>query len=430
MRYIDLADLSTGVPKIEHSLGIKEALKAFEEYGIYDFLVVVKENKPIGIVSRSDLIKAQQRENLKVEDFAHPLMKLKAATVGIEELGYLLNFFNFQKNPLFLVDRKGNYIGVIFYHIVLHHISLFKEATIPLFQKLPTLFGQDYYFYCFYIRDLGTFKEQYGSTSSESLQKLLYENIKASIKGDISLSYEEKEIYVLSKERVKEEGIKELYQEFHKEFGLLYAQAEPMYLSGYCVPLKSINTFDEFFKISAALKNRMENIHDASFFIFYGEPSSVVLCEYERKEFIYKIKQKIEEDFKSIVEALKKADRDVWEFVLYDLFKKYPYFELFYIISESGLQISNNVINPKINYPIKTGKKGADRSEKDYFKKASSMDVYISNIYISQATDDFCITVSKKFPYGEKSYILAGDINYREIHRLVKEYAKESQANR
>ncbi|MFN3471906.1 MAG: CBS domain-containing protein, partial [Aquificaceae bacterium] len=56
MKAIDLANLSTGVPKIDYSLGVKEALKAFEEYGIYDFLVVVKENKPIGIVKRSDLI--------------------------------------------------------------------------------------------------------------------------------------------------------------------------------------------------------------------------------------------------------------------------------------------------------------------------------------------------------------------------------------
>ncbi len=430
MKAIDLADLSTGVPKIEHSLGVKEALKAFEEYGIYDFLVVVKENKPIGIVKRLDLIRAQQRDYLRVGDLAHPLMKLKVATVSSEELSYLLNFFNFEKNPLLLVDKKGNYVGVIFYHVLLHHISLFKETAIPLFQKLTSLFGQDHYFYCFYIRGLFAFKEQFGSTSTESLQRLLYESVRQSIKGDVSLSYEEKEVYALSKERLKEENIKELYQEFHKEFSLLYTQSEPMYLSGYCIPLKSVGTFEEFFRISAELKRRLEDVGDASFFIFYGEPLSVVLCEYERKELIYSIKQKIREDFERILEVLKKTDRDLWEFALYDLFKEYTYFELFYIMGESGLQISNNVINPRINYPIKTGKKGADRSEKEYFKRASYEDVYISNIYISQATDDFCITVSKKFLFGGKSYTLAGDINYREIYRLVKEYAKESQINR
>jgi hypothetical protein len=41
----------------------------------------------------------------------------------------------------------------------------------------------------------------------------------------------------------------------------------------------------------------------------------------------------------------------------------------------------------------------------------------------SRATDDFCITLSSKFRYGEKLYVLAEDINYTEVRRLVKSYA-------
>jgi hypothetical protein len=54
---------------------------------------------------------------------------------------------------------------------------------------------------------------------------------------------------------------------------------------------------------------------------------------------------------------------------------------------------------------------------------AKEGDIYISEIYLSQATDDFCITLSSKFRYGEKLYVLAGDINYTEVHKLVKSYA-------
>ncbi len=427
MREIELSSLATGVPIIDTSLGIKEALRTFEEYGIYDFLVVVKDGKPIGIVYKFDLINAQQRQNLTVGDLAHPIMKLRNTVIKSDELVYLLDFFNFSKSPLLLIDKKGSYMGVLFYQVVLHHISLFKEAAVPLFQKIRSLFGQDYYFYCFYIKALKGFIESYGTSAGESLQKILYEAIKNSIPGDISLSLEEKEIYVLSKVRVKEEEIRSLYEEFHKEFTLLYAEASPIYIHGYCIPIRYMESFEDLFRISSDLKKRMEGVHDASFFIFHDEKPSVVLCEYKRKEFIHRIKMKIKQDFERIVEILKRSDRDLWEFILYDLFKEYPYFELFYIMGESGLQISNNVVNPRINYPIKTGRKGADRSEKDYFKKATYEDVYISNIYISQATDDFCITVSKKFNYGGKSYTLAGDINYREIHRLVKEYAKEGE---
>ena len=430
MKEIELSRLATGVPIIELSLGVKEALRTFEEYCIYDFLVVVKDNKPAGIVYKFDLINAQQRPNLIVGELVHPVMKLKNVVIKSDELVYLLDFFNFSKSPLLLIDKKGSYMGVLFYHVVLHHISLFKEATIPLFQKIRSLFGQEYYFYCFYIKSLKSFIETYGTSAGESIQKILYEDVKNSIPGDISLSLEEKEVYVLSKVRVKEEDIRSLYEEFHKEFTLLYAEANPLYIRGYCIPISEVHNFEDLFRISSDLKKRMERVYDASFFIFNDEKPSVVLCEYERKEFIHQIKSKIKQDFEKIVDVLKRSDRDLWEFILYDLFKEYPYFELFYIMGESGLQVSNNVVNPRITYPIKTGRKGADRSEKDYFKKATYEDVYISNIYISQATDDFCITVSKRFSYGEKSYILAGDINYREIHRLVKEYAKESEVSR
>ncbi len=430
MKEIQLAQLATGIPRIEYNLGIREALKAFEEYGIYDFLVVVMDNRPIGIVSKLDLIKAQHREYLTVGDLAHPLMKLRNATLKPEHLTSLLDFFNTYKSPILLVDKKGSYMGILFYHVVLYYASLFKEATIPMFQKIRSLFGQEYYFYCFYIKGLREFVEEYGSSKGESLQRVLYEDVKNSIQGDVSLSYEENEVYALSKVKLKEGEIMDLYREFQREFSLLYADAKPVYLLGYCIPMKDLKNFEDFFRLSSELKKRMEEVHDASCFIFHEEKPSVVLCEYERRELIHHIRNRIKQDFESIVESLKKTDRDLWEFVLYDFFKKYPYFELFYIIGESGLQVSNNVVNPRLTYTVKTGKKGVDRSEKEYFKRAGYEDVYISNIYISQATDDFCITVSKKFSYGEKSYVLAGDINYREVHKLVKGYAEELKADR
>ncbi|MCS7306932.1 MAG: CBS domain-containing protein [Aquificaceae bacterium] len=426
MKDLELANLTSGVPGIDYNLSVREALRAFEEYALYDFLVVIKDGKPIGIVNKLDLIKAQHKSNLTVGDLARPIMKLRASTVSREELIYLLDFFNNSRLPMFLVDKKGAYLGVLFYHVVLYHVSLFKETSIPLFQKLRSMLGQAYYFYCFYVGGV----EELPSTLRKSLQRLIQEGVKARLPGDVSLSQEEEEVYALSSLRLKEDEIKGLYEEFHKEYTLLFAEEKPAYLYGYCFSLEGLKSFDEFFRLGSELKKRMENVQDASFFIFHGEKPSVVMCEYERREYINQIKLKISQDFESIVEGLKRTDRDLWEVALYDYYKKYPYFELFYIIGESGLQISNNIVNPKLTYPVKIGKKGADRSEKEYFKRANLENVFISHIYISQATDDFCITVSKKFNYGNKSYVLAGDINYKEIHRLVKYYADAGKTNR
>ncbi|MCS7262338.1 MAG: CBS domain-containing protein [Aquificaceae bacterium] len=426
MRDIELSQLATGVPKIHFDLSVREALRSFEEYGLYEFLVVERNRKPVGIVNRLDLVKAQHKESLTVGDLARPLMKLRTCSVKDEELIYLLDFFNAERTPLLLVDRKGAYVGVLFYQVILHHISLLKETVVPIFQRLRALLGREHYFYCFYMGDLKGLE----ASTRQSLQRILYEGVKNGVPGDVGMSYQEGEVYVLSKSRVDEEEIKELYREFHREYTLLFGEARPVYLYGYCFSLKEVQNFEEFFSLSSELKKRMKGVQEVSFFIFHGEKTSVVLCEYERRELIHQIKLKIKRDFEKIVEGLKRMDRDLWEVTLYDLFKAYPYFELLYIIGESGLQVSNNVVNPKLAYPVKAGKKGADRSGKEYFKKASHEDVFISNIYISQATEDFCITVSKRFTYGSKTYVLAGDINYREIHTLVKAYAETGEADR
>jgi CBS domain-containing protein len=56
------------VPTLNYDLSIMEALKIFAEYGIYDLLVVVKDRKPLGVVSKKDLLMAQHRSDLKVGD--------------------------------------------------------------------------------------------------------------------------------------------------------------------------------------------------------------------------------------------------------------------------------------------------------------------------------------------------------------------------
>jgi hypothetical protein len=426
MKEIELSQLATGVPYMDFKTGIKEALKTFEEHSLYDFMVVLKEGKPVGIVSRLELIKAQHRDYLTVGDLAKPLMKLRNSSLKPEQIPSLLDFFNSQKNPIFLVDKGGHYMGVLFYHVVMHYASLYKETAIPVFQKLSSLFAQDYYFYCFYIRGIKEFRDTYGAEKTEGIYKILIEDIKDHIEGDVSFSKGEGEVYALSKTKLSERDVRNIYEEFHKEFSLLYAEAKLLHVHGYCIPLKEVKTFEEFFRISSELKNRLKGMQELSFFIFYQEVPVIVACEYKAKELIPKIKEKIKGDFEKVVEHLKRTEKDLWEFVLYDFFKEYPYFELFYIMNEKGVQISNNVINPKISYRIKAGKKGADRSEKSYFKQAMKDGTYISDIYISQATDDFCITLSARFQHKDKTYVLAGDINYREIHQLVKSYTKAS----
>lgn len=423
MKEVELQEIATKVPTLSYDLSIVEALKIFAEYRIYDLLVVVKDRKPLGVVSKKDLLMAQHRADLKVGDITSSLPKVKTFKSFLDRLEGLFDFFTFNKKPLIVVNKDGTYAGLLFYHVLLHYFSGLREGTSPLFQKLRELFGTDAYFYNFYLKETKRFREEVGTARLESLYKLLLENVKDQIEGTAFLSLEDGEVYVLSSKRVEEEKIKLLMEEFHREFSLLYGESKPVYVCGFCVPLKGVKSYEEFFSLSSQLRERLNSTPDVSFFIYHGVQPRVVVCEYKGREYIKRVIEKIKEDFTQILWKLKHSDKEMWEHVLQDAFKEYPYFEIFYIIGERGVQVSNNVINPRIKYPIKTGRKGADRSEKPYFKMAKEGDIYISEIYLSQATDDFCITLSSKFRYGEKFYVLAGDINYTEVHKLVKSYA-------
>ncbi|SHK49513.1 PDC sensor domain-containing protein [Thermocrinis minervae] len=421
MKELWLSEIATGVPTVEGSMTLGDVQKVFEEYGIFDNLVVLRSGLPVGIIYRNEVRRATCcKKDLKVEDLVHTLPKLKDVRVAVDEIYKLMELFGPSAAPILVVNREGKYMGVLYPQVILHFLSMYKEASIPVFRRISTVLGKPYYLHVFFLEGIKAFQEAVGSSKAQLLLKAFQELVKDYLEGDLFLSSEEREIYLLSKEKALDSRIKELMQEFHKEFSLLYAGADPVYVHGYSVNLSKVPSMEDLYKLDAELKNRLSKVKDVSFFINHDLIPSVVVCEYRAREALPIIREKLKRDVNTIVAQLQKTDRELWEYVLYDFFKQFPYFELFYVINEKGIQISNNIVNPKIKYPIKTGKKGADRSQKDYFIAAVKEGFYITNVYISQATDDFCITVSEKFTYGGKTYVLACDINYREIHRLLK----------
>ncbi len=109
---------------------------------------------------------------------------------------------------------------------------------------------------------------------------------------------------------------------------------------------------------------------------------------------------------------------EVQERRLGDSFKQYPFFELFYLMDRYGYQVTINIVNPKYRDKISNAGKGVNRSFKSYFFEVSKTNrFYISEAYLSTATDTFCITASVplKNPFGELEYVLAGDINLNDL---------------
>lgn len=93
--------------------------------------------------------------------------------------------------------------------------------------------------------------------------------------------------------------------------------------------------------------------------------------------------------------------------------KTHPWVELLYITDASGRQLTGNVAASGID----TGVKGRDWSGRPWFREpAATGKPYVSSLYRSVATDDFCFTASIPFYRGKIiSGVIAADINFRSL---------------
>ncbi len=417
---VNLVDISISVPTVPYDMSLRELQGAFEELAIYRYLIVLKENIPIGLVYRKDVEKLSN-ESLIAGDITRPCPRLKNTSVSQEGLIGMFDILPLEREPAIITDKKGTYLGVITYDTVLYHITQHKEYVLPIVQSLHAGIGKGEFLCVFGLKNLEKFKEIFGPEKIESVQRILLEDVKDFFEGKISGVPEKGEVWVLTLTQPEKERIKELFKEFHREYMLLFGEFQHVHVYGFCIDMSTVETQEKLYNIKGELRKRVRKI-DGSVFIVHGLQPTLVLYDPSKQKLITNIKKRILCDFRDIVETVRSTPKDMWEYILYDMFERYPYFELFYIIGGKGLQITNNIVNPKVDYFVAQGKKGSDRSDKPYFRKAIKGESFISDVYLSKATDDFCITVSESFTYEGKTYVLAGDINFRQVHRLVKEH--------
>lgn len=114
------------------------------------------------------------------------------------------------------------------------------------------------------------------------------------------------------------------------------------------------------------------------------------------------------------LQSLLEAKRTGDSHVLDSCFSAYPFFEVVFELEADGRQRYPNWINPNMYGKIKAGGAGTDRSEQEYYKAvAESLQPYLSSIYLSSATEDFCLTLSIPILNGDGLLdgMLVADIN-------------------
>lgn len=104
------------------------------------------------------------------------------------------------------------------------------------------------------------------------------------------------------------------------------------------------------------------------------------------------------------------------------VFKAYPFFEVLFELDAEGVQTHANWINPTMYGRIRAGGAGANRSAQSYFAPVrDSGQPFVSPIYLSSATEDFCLTIAAPVygPGRRFAGVLVGDLNLASMASLL-----------
>ena len=96
------------------------------------------------------------------------------------------------------------------------------------------------------------------------------------------------------------------------------------------------------------------------------------------------------------------------------VFKRYPFFELIYELDAAGVQRHPNWVHPEMWGRLKGGGGGVERSAQPYFQLVAHRRVpYVSNLYLSSASGEFCATVAVPLQDAAGGFdgALVGDMN-------------------
>ncbi len=132
----------------------------------------------------------------------------------------------------------------------------------------------------------------------------------------------------------------------------------------------------------------------------------------------------VHEQVEQLIENLR-SDRELisgdprWQITaLRQVVKRYPFVELAYITDARGIQTIENISRDDFQAAYGDSGKHKNWSQRSWYTGAmNTSGVYLSEIYRSQATDEFCLTASATFndQYGRMAGVVAIDVNFREI---------------
>jgi diguanylate cyclase (GGDEF)-like protein len=418
---------------------LKEAKGLFKTHPDMAIAVVLDHGRPLGLLKRGRLLSAHHG-NLGA--CCEPLPKLVTHTTPASLLARSLYLERSEAAPWVLVSDDGNYLGILQPMEIMAQLISRKSTTGSLHplsqlttgpslrQALDVSLRNNPSTTLVYI-DLDHFKaynDRYGFIRGDAMIRLLAEILRLIFLGQsyTLVGHIGGDDFVLIMEREQPGLIPAL-------LGVISRfQALAMHLYDNADLERGFFTTDDgkehpVASISIAVVNGKQGLPSnsvaaaerAAMLKKIGKATigSIIVVEDEPPRMVEPTEDFYSDWQERAMEALRHIatlKRSSDSHALDGCFAEHRFFEVIFELDAEGRQRYPNWINPTMYGKIKAGGSGIDRATMTYYRNVTeTLQPYFSSIYLSTATEDFCLTISMPLldENGLLDGVLVADIN-------------------
>lgn len=430
---------------------VKEAMELLDRLPDLSHLIVLDAAKPIGYARRSDLWKT--RPFSLITNCCRPVSKILKGNLPGLQLVQRFVLESRSTEPWIVVNDEDEYLGTVEPSVVLpqiiagfengeyHPLSLLPTGPVlrsTLDRHLQEQEGNETVLVYVDIDHFKAFNDRYGFVRGDAMIKLLAEILRQqrSAWPDAYVGHigGDDFIVIIPQKMLNLTGaFQEVMDSFHRLSAYLYDSRDlqkgffetpegeqyPVASLSVVVVNGSQGGLMDGFEAGerAARLKKMAKSSRGSTLVEEGNPPSLLSVPRGDHNGSW------QDHAVEILKWISSCSRESSHHDLDHVFKTHPYFELIYELDGFGIQRYPNWINPRMRGRIKGGGAGIDRSSKPYFREVrDSHTPYLSNVYLSSASEDFCVTVSVPLwdEGGVFSGVLVADINLSGLVELFR----------
>lgn len=425
--------------------------QVFRESPELPWCMLTDADRPVGVLHRG---KALSRSVRTVAQGSEPLQRMLPSNIGLTALARSLYLERVNASPWAVVDEHGHYMGTLEPMMLVSHLLARQEhgASLHPLSQLPTgptlrqaiemrIARKHGYLELVYI-DLDHFKafnDRYGFVRGDAMIRTLAEILRHvfAMSTDCMLGHIGGDDFIVLFDQPDPLLVPQLLramQQFYTLARHLYdtqdlqrgyyltedGEEHPVAsMSVSCVngstgmPVDCVDASARAAKLKKLGKSAGGNV----IVVEGGQPQVI------SAEAVPAGMDGWEEQVLHILQRLLEEPRGRDAHALDHVFKAYPFFEVLFELDVAGQQRHANWINPTMYGRIRAGGAGANRAGQSYFVHVrDSGQPFVSPIYLSSATEDFCLTIAVPiYRAADQQFdgVLVGDLNLASMASLL-----------